>query len=163
MLPVAAESQKIGTMIDVITIGGAHLAIVPDYCADALLISQRGDFKVVYRGGFQDEFVYQASGMNGDGVVLRLTCRKSEVVSRFSIVVLFDRHFFTTAQSSLCRRIFGFPSVCKVHLELQLPQDILVVQQKPRSKVAETTMDHKVGVGVEEQGKFWVAMSAQVD
>jgi hypothetical protein len=39
MLPVAAESQKIVTMMDVITIGGAHLAIVPDYCTDALLIS----------------------------------------------------------------------------------------------------------------------------
>jgi hypothetical protein len=92
MLPVAAESQKIVTIMDVITIEGAHLAIVQDYCADALLISQRGNFKVVYRGGFQDEFVYQASGMNGDNVGLRLTCRKSEVVSQFSIVALFDRH-----------------------------------------------------------------------
>jgi hypothetical protein len=49
MLPVAAESQKIVKMMDVITTGGAHLAIVPDYCADALLISQRGNFKEVPR------------------------------------------------------------------------------------------------------------------
>jgi hypothetical protein len=62
MLPVAAEGQKIVTVMAVFTIGEAHLAIVLNSCADALLISRRGNFKAVYRGGFQDEFIYQASG-----------------------------------------------------------------------------------------------------
>jgi hypothetical protein len=77
---------------NIVAIRAAHLAIVPDYCADALLISRRGNFKIVYRGGFQDEFVYQASEMNGDDIGLRLTYRKSEVVSLYLMVALFHRH-----------------------------------------------------------------------